>query len=883
MRLARQLAGRLRGFFRRRTVEAEVEDELRFHLAMQERAGLERGLSAADARRAARLRFGNPAALRELAMDVRGGGWLETAWQDARYALRVLLRAPGFTVVATLTLALGIGANTLVFSVVSTVLLRPLPFAEPDEIVRLYETWPPNVIRVEAAPANFADYRSEATTLSAVAGWLSGANLSLTGMGEPEKLEAAMASASLQDVLGVPPLRGRWFTPAEEAYRASPVAVISHALWQRLFGGDPAALGREIVLDGRPTPVIGVMPAGFDFPSRTTEVWVPMAMGPEQAAGRGDHYVQVIARLRPGFTAEQAAADLERVSGRLRREFPLTNADVGVVVVPLREAIVGDTRRPLAILGGVVVFVLLIACTNVANLLLARAGARRHEMAIRIAVGGGRSRIVRQLVTESAVLGLLGGVAAALVASGGVLFLRRLLPEGLLPTGELQVDARVLAFTAALSLGTGVLLGVLPAFQLSRDATAEALKQRAGAIRGVRAPRLRDLLVTSQVALALVLAVGAVLMTRSYWRIVSVDPGFDPQGVLTMRVELDSRSYDTAERRNAFYDELLRRIDTLPGVRGAGMISYMPMTPVGIVMKVTVEGRTLESGASAPGAVFRVVTPGYFSAVGMRFVRGRGLGERDRAGAPPVMVVNETMARSFWPGEDPIGKRFKIGLPQGTNPWAEVIGVVADVRLRTLQEPVQSQMFAVHWQDRRGFMAPRDLLVRTSGDPLSLARPVRSAIRATDPLQPVARVETMDKAISRTLAQPRFQMAFVGAFGVLALVLASVGVYGVMSYLVTQRRREIGIRMALGAARAEVLRLVVGRGLSMAVAGIALGLSGAALLTRAVEKLLFEVSPLDVVTFVVTPALVLAATLAACYLPALRASRVDPATVLRTE
>jgi putative ABC transport system permease protein len=810
---------------------------------------------------------------------------MRTLWQDLRYGARVLRKSPGFTAVAVAALALGIGANTAIFSVVDNVLLRPLGYAEPSRLVALWEEGKTRGFRgqTELAPANYFDLREQARAFERVAAF-SPHSLNLTGAGEPERLEGQRVSADLFPLLGVRPARGRWFLPEEDAFGADRAVVFSHSLWVRRFGADPALVGRTVALDGVPHTVVGVMPPHFHFPGRE-EFWVPMAMHPEEAAGRGDHYLRAVGRLREGVSSEAAGDEVRAFAERLARQYPETNGGLGMVVVPLHEEFVGGARPALLILLGAVGLVLLIACANVANLLLARAAARRREVAVRAALGAGRLRLVRQMLTESLLLATLGGAAGLLLAVWSVDLLSALVPPEVAAAGRQPLDARVLLFTLAVSLVTGVVFGLAPALQSSNPRLSEALKEAgrytgSGAGRG----RARGALVVCEVAVALMLVVGAGLLLKGFWRLRAVEPGFRAEGVLTMKVILPAAKYAKPEQRRAFYDETLRRVAALPGVESAAMISFLPLTFRGMYFTFTAEGRPPATAAERPNAVYRVVSPDYFRAMGVPVLRGRAFAASDTAEAPAVMVVSRAMAERHWPGEDPIGRRLKVGPPDSRNPWATVVGVVGDVRHGALSNELEPEMYAPYAQETRGFTAPRDLVVRTSaGDPLSLAAAVREAVWSVDKDQPVSGARTLEQVLGESVARQRLYLLLLGAFAGLALVLAAVGVYGVMSYAVAQRTHEIGVRVALGAGRADILRLVVGQGMLLGLAGVGVGLAGAFALTRVMSSLLYGVTATDPAVYASVALLITLVALLACYVPARRAMKVDPMEALRYE
>jgi putative ABC transport system permease protein len=809
---------------------------------------------------------------------------MQTLWQDLRYGARMLWKKPGFTFVAVITLALGIGANTAIFSVANAALLRPLPYQNPDELVMVWETAPKlGFPHNDVAPANFIDWRDQNQVFAHIAAF-GGASLSLTGRGEPERIEGERVSASLFPLLGVAPALGRVFTAEEDRGGAQGVIVLSHGLWRRRFGGDAGVIGQSLTLDNRQYTVVGVMPAHFRFPGREQEFWTPMAFEPDEAAGRGDHYLSVVARLKPGVTRQQAQAEMDAIAARLQQQYPRTNTDQGVALVQLHEEFAGAIRKPLLVLMGVVGFVLLIACANLTNLLLARATERSSELTIRAALGASRLRLIRQLLTESILLSLAGGAVGALLAIWGVDLLESLIPENLAQARGVVVDGRVLAFSAAVSLLTGVVFGLAPALQVSRLNLTEGLKEggRGGAGSGLRG-RLRGALVVGEIALSLVLLTGAGLMIKSFYRLTGVDPGFQPDKTLTMRMQLSGEKYGDPAKRRAFYDQMLQQAQSIPGVQSAGVITQLPLTTQGLSFSFSLEGQQPLPAANLPQAAFRVISQDYFRAMGIPLLGGRSFTPQDTADAQAVVVINRTMAERFWPDQEALGKRFKIGSSDNQNPLMVVVGVVGDVRQSSLDQVLKPEMYVTHLQDRRFFAIPRDLVVRTVGDPLAMAATVRAEIWKLDKDLPLFRVRTMEQILSASVAGQRFNMLLLMVFAALALLLAAVGIYGLMSYATAQRTREIGVRLALGARASDVLRLVMKQGLILTVSGVAVGLAGAFALTRVMTGMLFGVSATDPTTFTLIAALLTLVALVACWIPARRAAKVDPMVALRVE
>lgn len=808
--------------------------------------------------------------------------------QDVRYALRTLYRSPGFTLVAVLILALGIGANTSIFSLVSAVLLRPLPFEAPERLVVLWAdlTARGGPSRVEPTPADYVDWKTRSRSFADVAA-MEARTYNLTGDGEPERLVGLRTTANLFSLLGLQPILGRTFTAEDEEADATPAVVISEDLWIRRFGADPDLLGRTIVLDGLARTVVGVVPPDFRFPHGGGAVWVPASFTPQELAERGSYYLYVVARLAAGTGLDRARAEMTTIARSLATEHPEDDG-VGVTVAPLHEQLARDARPALFILLGAVGLLLLITCSNVANLLLARGAHRRREIALRQALGAARGRLLRQLMTESAVLAGLGVVVAVVLSTVAFGYLSRLIP-GTFPAGTgPSVDWRVLAFTAGISLLTVLLFGAGPALAATRLGFGDALKMGIGVGGATRGGRARNTLVVAEVALTGVLLVAAGLLLRSYAALLAVDPGFAPQNLLIAETELSPTKYAEPSRRTAFYDGVLERVNALPGVVRAGYTNDAPLVFKGGRAYVTIEGQP------APGAQDfarnvtsdRVVSPGYFSALGVPLTRGRPFDERDGPDSPQSVLINETMARKHWAGEDPIGKRFHFGQVSNDDaPWLTVVGVVGDVRQMGLDTAAEAEFYMA--ADQTGgappFFWPKHLVVRTRGDPMALAAAVRAAVWVVDPDQPVSNVRPMTDVLDAELASRETQMTLVGGFAALALLLAAIGLYGVLSYTVARRASEIGLRMALGADRGAVLGSVLRRALLLGATGIVLSLGAAFALTRLLGAFLFAVGPTDPTTFAGVSALLLLVTVAASYVPARRAAGVDPATALRTE
>jgi putative ABC transport system permease protein len=798
--------------------------------------------------------------------------------QDLRFALRQLAKSPGFTAVAVLTLGLGIGVNTTVFSCVNALFLRPFPYREPERLVSLRQD---NASRgwmgSEVSYLNFLDWQAQTRSYEAVAAY-DGRSFNLSDDQEPERLQGNAVSWNTFRLLGISPLLGRDFREDEDRPGAAAVVILSHVLWQRRFAGDSGVIGRTLRLNGIPHTVIGVLPLPFQFPD-DEQLWVPAALAP--TSSRGNHFLQVVGRLKPGVSAREADAELAGIAARLAQQYPDENAGWSASVVPLRTSEVGEYKPVLAIMMGAVAFVLLIACANVANLLLARASARHREIAVRAALGAGRWRIVRQLLTESVLLALGGAGLGLVFALWGLDLIAAAVPSDKPFWMLFTIDTRVLLFTLAVAVGTGILFGLAPALQAGATDLHESLKEGArgsGAGGGARRQRLRSTLVVAEVALSLVLLIGATLMIRSFLQLQQVDIGFERRNLLTLNTYLGGSAYDSTYRRIAFYRQAVDRLATLPGATGAAATDYMPLSGSNNSSTFSVEGRQLAKGELLE-ASWRAVTAGYVTLMGIPLRSGRDLTTRDFDDSASVAVISETMARRFWPTTDALGKRFKFS-GGTTESWITVVGIARDIRHQRLNEPPPSSFYLPYPQAPWRGMT---LVVRTTDQPAAATRAARDAIHAVDPSLPVFDIETMEEIYRFSMWEQRLYGWMFGIFAVVALVLAAVGLYGVMAYMVTLRTHEIGVRMALGARTADVLRLVVQRGLALAAIGLAIGLVGAFGVTQVLQSLLYGVSPTDPLTFVGIPAALAGVALLASYLPARRAARVDPMLALRTE
>jgi predicted permease len=813
---------------------------------------------------------------------------METLLKEMRYGVRGLLKRPTFSAIAILTLALGIGANTAIFSVVNAVLLRPLPFADPDRLVMIWEDgsfagFPRNSL----AAANYADVKAQNRVFEDVAA-MDMRTFNLTGDGEPEKVDAFGVTANIFPLLGVKPALGRSFLDEEDRPGANKVVMLNHSLWQQRYGGDSSIVGRELLLNGEKYTVVGVMPPGFQFLNSKVRIWVPIAFTPEDLASRGRHYLNVVARMKPGITVAQADAEVRAIHQRIAQDNPDEAGRLVGYAISMRDQLSGDLRRPLLVLLVAVGFVLLIACANIANLLLSRAATRRREMAVRAALGASRVRIARQLLIESLLLATVGSAFGLLLATWSFTFLHRLIPDGLAASTRLGLDLPVLGFTVLVTLLTALIFGLAPAFHASRIDLNEALKQGGGRS-GLNAGgnRLRSALVVSEVALALVLLVGAGLLIQTFIKLRGQYSGLRPENVLTLRTVLSRSKYPQRPQRSAFYQDVLERVKAVPGVVCAGYATTVPLAIKGGTNGFSVEGRSIEqalAGGLPYDANHRQISSDYFKTMGIPIKQGRPFDDRDNEQSTYVAIVNETMAREYWPGENAIGKRFKLGDPGDTEvPWMTIVGIAADVRQMAVDEPVKPEMYFPYQQSIAAFYAPQDLAIRTSVEPLSLIATVRNEIHQVDPEQPISNIRTMDQVLGEETSARELGMTLLTVFAGLALLLATLGIYGVLAYFVVQHTQEIGVRMALGAQRTNILALVLKKGMALALSGIAIGLGIAFALTRLMASLLFGVGTTDPLTFAAIALLLTTVALLACYIPARRAIRVDPLVALRYE
>jgi len=876
------LTMRARSLFHRRGVEKEMDEELKLHLEREVGSLVAAGSTREEAVRRARREFGGLDQIREECRDARGVRPIESLVQDLRYGARILLKSPGFTLVVVLTLALGIGANTAIFSVVDALLIRPLPFPEAERIAQIWHVPParkfPGVTRFSVSAANYLDWRGRNHVFEAMAVY-GGRSFSFMNGDGPEALSGASVSSDFFRVLGAHARIGRDFLASEEEPGHDKVVLLSDALWRTRFNADPGVVGRAIRLSGDLYTVIGVMDPSCSFPANVA-LWSPLAWSAADRGVRGNHNFAVVARLRPGVEMASAQQEMNAISTRLEQEYPDDDRGWGAVVVPIREELFGQIRPALLVLFGGVTCVLLIACANVANLVLARTMARRRVLALRSALGASRARVLRQVLTETVLLSVSGGAAGLLLAEAALRWMESLLADNVPLQMEMGLDGRVLAFALALSITTGLAAGLAASWRLTRSDPIEGLREgpgRSASDAGGR--RTRAALVVAEVALSLVLLIGAGLMIRTLASLRGVDPGLDVRNVLTMTVNLPFTKYATPAPRIAFFDRALARVRALPGVESAGAVDSLPLLRSGSAQPVAVEGLPPVPMSEQPEVAVRVISPGYMRSLRIPIREGRDFSDADAAGGTPVVLISEAMAKQLWPGEDPLGRRVTLTFVPGIA--REIVGVVADVKLRgvDLAEPVPT----LYWPQAQAGTFRMSLVVRAAARPGDLAPAVTAAIREVDPELPVLNRRTMDAVLDGSFSQQETTMLLLGAFGSLAVLLAGLGIYSVLSYGVRQRGKEIGIRMALGARSPDVLRLVMGEGLRLTMVGLALGAAAAVPLTRLLRDLLFGVTPTDPVTFIAVAAGLCAVALAACYLPARRATRVDPMLAIRTD
>jgi putative ABC transport system permease protein len=903
MRWLHKLPLRMRSLFRKNRVEQELSDELRYHLEELAHENVLVGMTLEEARYAALREMGGEDQIKEECRDMRRVNYVENAVQDFRYGLRQFRRNQGFTTVAILTLALGIGANTAIFSVVNAVVLRPLPYSQSDRLVWISKVIP--ALNAElAASGDYFDWRDQNKTLERVTAYDPAVSFNLTGRGTPARIHAAGVSANFFQTLGVDPQLGRSFTHEEDQPNGPNTVVLMQAFWQQYFGSDPQVLGKTVTLNSAPYTVVGVMPASFPFPGDAEiQMLVPLQLnetGERMREGAAaPRLLRIVGLIKPDVTIARAQADLDAI--RKRAEASQMNnggpgpdsgsgpgpapggpSDPQLKVVTLEEHLAGNLRPTMLTLLGAVGLVLLIACANVANLMLTRASTRTREVALRAVLGAGRWRLVRQLLSESLILALAGGVAGLLLAAWGVKLMTRLIPASvggeILNVSPVRLDSSVLLFTLGITVLTGILFGLAPAIAATRLNLSEKLKEGTPGT-GARRGLLRGALAVAELSLALILLIGAGLLIKSFYRVLSIDPGFNTEHVLTMTLSLNDSRYPQPNQKRAFFLEVLRRVESLPGVRSAAFIDSLPLRPY--LDKLFIVQRAAESGAASDKGMTLsrlIVSPAYFSTLGIRVLKGRTFTDADDEQAPKVAVINEALARHMWPGENPIGRQLPLILD-----GIKVVGVVADTRHEGLSADVESEVYVPLLQQEERRILGMQLAVRTAADPVGMVSAVRTQIATIDPEEPIYNVTTLEQSLSDSISPRRFNMLMLGIFAGIALALASVGIYGVMAFSVTQRTREIGIRLALGAEQRDVLGLMARRSLGLTLAGVAFGLAGAWGLTRFLSSFLYGVQPTDLATFVVVPLALVGVSLLACYIPARRATKVDPMVALRYE
>ena len=874
---------RVRSLFRRQRAEAELDDELRDHLELATAAHVAKGMTPEDAHRRARIELEGLEQTKERCRETRRVHVVETILQDIRFSFRVLRKSSAFTLLAIFALALGVGASSVMFSAVDSILLRPLAYRDADRLIVIL-----NHGNGPIAPANFIDYRAQSKSFESMGAaeyWTP----DLTNVDRPSKLWALHISSDILPLLGIQPMLGRVFVSEEDQVGHEFEVVLAYALWQRQFGGDPGVLGRQMSLDGHSYTIVGVMPAEFKFApfwATRAELWAPLALGP-RATSRGGNSLRIFARLAPGVGLESARAELATITTRLEQQYPGTNKDARIV--PLKEKVVGNIRATLLTMQFAVAFVLLIACANVAHMLLARGAARTGEVALRSALGAGRARLLQQFLTESLMLALAGGGLGLVFAAAGIRALVLFRPADIPRLDGISLDWRVTLFTFGVSIATGVAFGIAPARQASRLDPVDALKEGGRTGDGTRRSRTRGLLVVAEFALALILLIGAGLMLRTLRALQAIDPGFDPHNLLTMVVSTAASpvsSISGPERTGEFYREVIERVRAVPGVVSAGMTNHLPLAGDIWGYPFWIEGQPSPPPGEEPDAAYRLALPGYFATMGMQIERGREIEATDTATTQPVAVINEYMAKRYWPNEDSVGKHFAMDNPAKAGAekvkWITVVGVVKNAVRSDWADPPSEEVFLPYSQNH-GVGAYLTLVVRTSGDPAGLAPSIENAIWSVDRDVTISEVQAMEAVVTRANSQARFSAALLAAFAIVALLMSAVGIYGVMAYAVARRRQEIGVRMALGASRGDVLSGVLRQGMAMALAGAVIGVAGGLILSRLMGTLLYGVKPSDPLTFAGAAALLTIVALTACYMPARHATRVDPMTALRYE
>ena len=872
------LLRRWRALTHKSEMDQELDDELRFHLERDIEENIKHGMTPEEARYAALKSFGGVEQSKEESRRARGVGLIENMLRDVTYSSRVLLKNYAFTLVVLLTLALGIGANTAIFSFANGIMLRPLPYPRSDRLVVLDETaLKRGVNSMSVSYPNFLDWREQNKSFEDIGAYFDSSRFALTGAGEPVEMRGARITYNIFDILRVAPQLGRTFTAGEDRPDEDAVVILGYDLWQRNFGGNPNIIGQKITLSNRARTVVGVMPRGFRFPE-IAELWIPLALTP-QLFTRTDHGLNSIARLRDGVSLAEAQAEMNTIAARIEQQNPITNEGLGVGVMGLHDNLASDYHDGLLILLGVVGCVLLVACVNVANLMLARASARQKEFALRAALGASRWRIIRQLLFESLLLAVAGGALGFLLSLWALRVLIKAIPFQLPFWMNFNLDLRVLGFTVGITVLTGLIFGAVPALQTSRVDLNDTLKEGGRGSGTVRA-RARSLLVVTEIAMSMILLVGAGLMIQSFLRLRRVNIGLDPKNVLTASVSLPPAKYKENEPRITFYKQLLERVRSLPGVESASATATLPLGGGGWGRGVTVEGFPVLPVGQAPVIQHTVVTPDYFRTMGITLLAGRDFNDADAKGSPDVTIIDERLAREYWPNESPIGKRIRFGPPEDNEPWHTIVGVVGTVRHQRVEADTRKSVYLPYQKMPVNGLA---LVARTSSNPKDFVAAIRREVAQLDPDLPVSRVNTMEDVVSEAIWQPRLYATLFGVFAGGALILALIGIYGVMAFLVQTRTHEIGVRMALGASARDVFKLIVGRGMKLTLLGIVIGVGGAIALTRLMHGLLFNTSATDPLTFVLISVLLSLAAFLACYLPARRAAKVDPLIALRYE
>jgi len=869
---------------RRKRMLDDLDQDIRDHIARETQDNIDRGMTPEEARYAAVRKFGNVTRMKEETREVWSVVWLQQLLEDLRFGLRLLRKNPGFTAVAVLTLALGIGANAAVFSVVYAVMLRPLPYKDPSRLIVLHENTP-KVGDVSVSFQNFLDWRTANRSFSQMAA-VAAVDFNLAGVTQPENINGDAVSPNFLSMMGIRPFLGRDFDASEEKAGTAPVVLLSYSLWQSHLGGDPNVVGKTITLDGRSFTIVGVLPADYRALD-TTDVMLPMGVWAtnnadaiKERGDRGD--MVVIGKLAPGVAFGQARAEMEGIAARLAKEYPASNDQFSVTLQPIRQAFVGDMKTAILVLFGAVLFVLLIACANVANLFLVRGSSRTKEIALRIAFGASRGRIIRQMLTESFILACFGGVVGVALALGGIRGMAQLISAGTMSGAAVNLNGAVLLFVGGVVVLAAFIFGLAPAVHSTKPDVQSELKEGGRTSSGgVAQNRLRGALAVAEISLALILLVGAGLMMKSLYRLLQVDPGFRPARVLTMGMDLRTQQYSQDPAVLNFWQQLIDRVSALPGVQGAAVGTAIPLTDSHGRADITIEGMALPTPGNYPHPDVHVVSPEYIATLGIPLLRGRTFTDQDNEKAPLAGMINAMLAKRFFPNEDPIGKRFMFGHPSSDPAkWFTIVGVVSDTRLYGLANPARLEVYLPFRQNPRSSMA---LVVKSGADPASLTSAVREAVQSIDKDQPVFAISTMEELVRNSVATRRMTLVLLGLFSGLALILGAIGIYGVISYSVAQRTHEIGIRMALGAPRGDVFRLVVGEGLKLAGVGIAIGIAAAFGLARLMSSLLYGVSVTDFETFAGVAVLLALVALLACYVPARRAMRVDPTVALRYE